>query len=101
MKAIPLYGNKGLTLKGFQLMLCPVKEVGKEDKKIILTFPDFFFDQLSFKYQSKLIRLDIKKIYIKETNDFDRYFIIACSSIRGEFILRPMFNIFETHYLLK
>ena len=127
MKTIPLYGNHGETLKGFQLMLVPKFQERKLDKhthylktswlkrkltdcnaddtnnnvKLIIKFPDHCFDDLAYKYKSKLIQLDIKKIYVKETSDFERYYILSSSQIRSQFVHSQMFNNFELHQLLR
>ena len=101
MRIIPLYGNAGEVLKGFQLMLVPKYEGENSESKLIIKFPDHTFDNVAYKYESNLIRMDLKKIYVNETQDFERYYILSSAQIRSEFVYHHMFNIFELHSLLR
>jgi hypothetical protein len=97
-KAIPLYGDGGLTLKGMQLIIN--NNMDNSDGHMIINFIDQAFESSQYKYETELMKFDINKI-VCDNEDQSRYYLLAKSSIKMKHIIERRFNDFEVNYLLE
>ena len=67
---------------------------------MIINFINPEFDPSQFKYETDLMKFDIKKIYCNHQDQL-RYYLMARSSIQTKHIVEKRFNNFEVSYLLE